>query len=75
VDAFEDRNSQNWLVLEFMDHGNLHDLIQAHAGSAPFTPEQVRYYFEPVVKALQFIHGKGYVHGDIKPQVRHEIRH
>ncbi|KAJ6806945.1 mitogen-activated protein kinase kinase kinase 3-like [Iris pallida] len=53
------------LFLEFFPRGSLHDSLRHSSGS--FFPEPTaRRYTRSVLKALQFVHARGYVHCDVK---------
>jgi TonB family protein len=52
-----------YVVLEYAEE-NLSQLLQHQ----PLTPQDARDMLEPVLDALAYVHGKGFVHGHIKPQ-------
>ncbi|KAJ7962658.1 Mitogen-activated protein kinase kinase [Quillaja saponaria] len=55
------------VFLEFASGGTLADLIETYGGSG--LPESVvRCFTESIIRGLTYIHEKGYVHCDIKPE-------
>lgn len=57
-----DGNDLLYLVMEFAEE----DLSQILPQRA-LTPEETRDMLGPVLDALEYLHGKGFVHGDLKP--------
>jgi TonB family protein len=57
-----DGNDLLYLVMEFADE-NLSQILPERA----LTVDETRDMLGPVLDALQFLHGKGFVHGDVKP--------
>ncbi|XP_052206029.1 mitogen-activated protein kinase kinase kinase 20-like [Diospyros lotus] len=53
------------LLLEFAPGGSLKSLIERRGGALP--ESEVRRYTRMILKALNYVHEKGYVHCDIKP--------
>ena len=53
-----------YLVMEFVSGGSLHNLIR---GGARLTPGDTLGIVRQVAAALDYAHGKGIVHRDIKP--------
>ena len=51
-----------YLVMEFAEE-NLSEILPQRA----LTPEETRDMLCPVLDALEYLHGKGFVHGDLKP--------
>ena len=51
-----------FLVMEYAEE-DLADVLPERA----LTPEETRDMLNPVLDALEYLHGKGYVHGDLKP--------
>ncbi|KAI9632262.1 kinase-like domain-containing protein, partial [Dioszegia hungarica] len=57
-----------YLVLEYMPGGVLmHIKMGEEAGEPPFGIEQAREYFRQLILGLEYLHGNGVVHRDIKP--------
>ncbi|GMJ04472.1 mitogen-activated protein kinase kinase kinase 21 [Hibiscus trionum] len=54
------------LFLEYVSGGNLLDLIYKYGGKIP--EPDVRRYTMMILEGLYFVHKKGYVHCDIKPE-------
>ncbi len=63
--AGDDRNGPRELVyaVEELAEENLAQILPERA----FTPDEVRGMLGPVLAALEFVHGKGFVHGRIRP--------
>jgi len=57
-----DGNDLLYLVMEYADE-DLSQIIPQRA----LTPEETRDMLGPVLDALEYLHGKGFVHGDLKP--------
>ena len=57
-----DGNDLLYLVMEFAEE-NLAQILPERALTADETRDMLR----PVLDALEFLHGKGFVHGDVKP--------
>jgi len=53
------------MLLEFAPGGSLKDLIRRSGGHLP--ESDVAEYTRTILEALSYMHGKGYVHCDIKP--------
>jgi serine/threonine-protein kinase len=56
-------------VMQYLPGGSLRDRQPAGPGGEPLppSPEDLRTWLEPVADALDFMHRKGYVHRDVKP--------
>jgi serine/threonine protein kinase len=53
-----------YLVMELLTGGTLGDLIQDN----PLPPERVQHLLDQMADALDYAHGKGLIHRDLKPQ-------
>ena len=61
---FKDENRM-CMVLELCSGGELHDKIKKHTR---FTEHQARIYMIQILKTINYIHFKGFVHRDVKPE-------
>ena len=58
-----------YIVMEFMDNGDLGKLIQGHKFlNKPIEEERLWIIFIQALKSLEFVHSKGLIHRDIKPE-------
>jgi len=57
-----DGNNLLYLVMEYAEE-NLAEILRERA----LTADEARQMLDPVLDALEFLHGKGFVHGDVKP--------
>src|ERR1017187_915499 len=64
VHDFGQAGTLHYLVMEFVDGGNLRQIEQA----GRLTPEQALAIVPQICEALQFAHNEGIVHRDIKPE-------
>jgi serine/threonine protein kinase/capsular polysaccharide biosynthesis protein len=64
VHDFGQAGALHYLVMEFVDGGNLRQIEQA----GRLTPEQALAIVPQICEALQFAHNEGIVHRDIKPE-------
>jgi len=60
--AIEDK--EIWIVTEYLEGGTLHEAAHAHK----FSENHVAYVGREVLKALKFMHGKEFIHRDLKSQ-------
>jgi ribosomal protein S6 kinase alpha-5 len=56
-----------YLVLEYLQGGELFDRIRQKKN---FTEAEASVLMRKIVSAVAFMHGRGVVHRDIKPEVR-----
>jgi serine/threonine protein kinase len=64
VHDFGHAGNLHYLLMEFVDGGNLRQIERA----GQFTPEQALAIVPQICEALQFAHNEGIVHRDIKPE-------
>ena len=58
-----------YIIMEFMDNGDLSGLIKAHKSlNKPINEEKVWNIFIQAMESLAFIHSKNLIHRDIKPE-------
>lgn len=60
-------NDGAYLVLEYAEGGDLHTMVTTNGS---LDEESARFVCGEVVAGLASIHGKGFVYGDLKPEVR-----
>lgn len=63
-DAAEERGKFHYLVMEYIDGVNLHDLIYRYG---PLSAPRVAHYIAQAATGLQYLFAAGLVHRDIKP--------
>ena len=57
-----------YIVMEFMDNGDLGELIKGHKTlNKPIDEERLWNIFIQALQSLEFVHSKGIIHRDIKP--------
>ncbi|KAI1718356.1 protein kinase domain-containing protein [Ditylenchus destructor] len=68
VRIYEAQRSENclYIILEFMEGGNLDVLIKEHK-EEPFKDSVILSYSKQLAEALKFIHSKHVIHRDVKP--------
>ena len=64
VHDFGEADGLYFIVMEFIDGVNLRDLLS----DGKMAPEQALAIVPPICEALEYAHGKGVVHRDIKPE-------
>ena len=64
VEEVVDGQSQQWLVMEYVEGTNLSDLIRRRG---PLTPDEAAPILAQTASALAAAHGAGIVHRDVKP--------
>ena len=60
-------NDGAYLVLEYAEGGDLHTMVTTNGS---LDEESARFVCGEVVAGLASIHGRGFVYGDLKPEVR-----
>lgn len=60
-----DETSGSWMVMEYVDGQNLHELLEEEG---PLDPETVMVILSQVAGALSHMHSRRLVHLDVKPQ-------
>lgn len=53
-----------YILQEFVPGGELFDYV---ARTGPFSEEICRHYFKQILLGINYIHGKGFAHRDLKP--------
>lgn len=59
-----DDNGRLYLAMEYVDGPNLHTLVKIHG---PLTGERAVEYVQQAARAVEYAHGRGIVHRDVKP--------
>lgn len=62
---FFEQNGTGYIVMEFLDGQTLDWVLKQRK---TLEESEIRHWLWPVIKGLQFVHEKGYLHRDIKPQ-------
>ena len=62
----DDENGKKYVVQEYVKGKNLMEIIEQHPEGLPYD-DFLRIAY-PVVRAVEYLHNKGIIHGDIKPQ-------
>ena len=67
IDSFLPSKDELWVVMEFMAHGMLTDVLEQYAyGSDKLTEPQIAYICRETLEGLKYIHQMHRVHRDIK---------
>ena len=66
-DSFHEKGVLH-IVMEYVDGGDLAEMIKAHGTNKPFTEDEILSIFVQMTLAIGYIHDKKIVHRDIKPQ-------
>lgn len=66
-EVIREDDSSLYFVFEFMQDGNLYDLIKSRNGIS-FPPSEIRKILSQVLKGVSFMHSRGIFHRDIKPE-------
>lgn len=74
-EVVREANAQLYFIFEYMPDGNLYEYIQRHTynpeiGTMPavLSESRIRSILTQVFQGLAFLHKKGYVHRDMKPE-------
>ena len=60
--------TNNYMILEFLDNGDLYSFLNAHMKLKKYIPEEKLWnIFEQCLNGLVYIHSKGVINRDIKP--------
>lgn len=62
-----DKRNELFLVMEYVSGGSLHSIMHSHQGSR-MPLWLARRYLREALESLKYLHAKGIVHCDIKPQ-------
>lgn len=54
---------ENFLLFEYLENGNMHELLQ----QSPLSEPQVKIYIAEMFMAVDYIHQRGFMHRDLKP--------
>ena len=54
-----------YIALEYAEYGELFDFI---AETGKFSEEEGRFYFQQLIRALNYLHTLGYTYRDVKPE-------
>jgi serine/threonine protein kinase len=65
---YGEANSQLYIALQYVEGADLHSTLAARrAGRARLRPEEIAHIVRDVCLALDYAHGKGVIHRDVKP--------
>ena len=65
---FQDKNNDLYMIMEYMDGGDLYTFISAHMSlNKTIEEEKLWDIFEQCLRGLVYLHKKGLIHRDIKP--------
>ena len=65
--AFEENNGNPFLVMDYIDGQTLDDYLAEHTGATGIPEADVVRILTPIAVALDYAHGEGVVHRDVKP--------
>lgn len=63
-DVAEEAGKFHYLVMDYVDGVNLHDLVQRHGA---LSAERAAHYIAQAAEGLQHVHEAGLIHRDVKP--------
>ena len=67
--CFFKEGTNNYMILEFLDNGDLWSFLNAHIKLKKYIPEEKLWnIFEQCLNGLVYIHSQGVINRDIKPQ-------
>ena len=62
-----------YFALEYVQLGNLEDnLGKRKEDGLPLSEEEIKCILTQILEGVEFMHAEGYIHRDLKPQVRHQ---
>eukprot|EP00026_Physarum_polycephalum_P000923 Phypoly_transcript_00924.p1 GENE.Phypoly_transcript_00924~~Phypoly_transcript_00924.p1 ORF type:complete len:1210 (+),score=220.50 Phypoly_transcript_00924:130-3759(+) len=57
---------QLWVIMEYVDYGSLTDILDQYPKGLQLTEAQIAFVLTQTLKALDYIHGQGIIHRDVK---------
>jgi len=54
-----------FIELEHWEYGELYEIIE---GTGKFGDKEARFYFHQLISAIEYMHGQGYAHWDVKTE-------
>lgn len=64
-DVKTDKDDDNWIVMEYVGGQTLVEVVQEHPNGMPM--EDVLHWLKGITAGIEFLHGRGLVHRDLKP--------